>query len=212
MYDRFLKLLQLTSRINNFINFHLIFHFRVDSIFYHITEYYIGPADRMHPYLAGATVGYVMFRMKDKNFQKNSVVIILYWIVAISSFFASLFVTVLRDTSNLNFALALSFGRYIMGLVVGSVVVMCHFGYGGIINTVFSSRFFVHINKTTYVIYLVHPTLLFYFNSNQESSPHFDVPSLVSDCFKILFHCLIIFIFRRLQLLAFFLLATLPLL
>lgn len=135
----------------------------------------------MHPYLAGATVGYIMFLLKDKKFQKNRFVTISYWTVAVIGIIASMFLTALKDSSNISFALALSFGRYLLGLFVGSLIVMCHFGYGGVFDNVLSSRFFVHLNKTTYLIYLMHPALILYFNSNQESSPHFDVPSIVSE-------------------------------
>lgn len=162
------------------IFFLLYSNFRLDSIFYHLDEFYIEPWNRMHPYLAGSTVGYIMFQVKDKKFPKNRFITITYWTATITIIFASLFVTALKDSENLNFALALSFGRYIMGLFIGSIIFMFHFGYGGIVNKIFSSRFFVHINKTTYIMYLVHPTLIMYFNSNQESSPHFDVSTLVS--------------------------------
>lgn len=156
-------------------------NFRLDSIFYHLDEFYIEPWNRMHPYLAGATVGYIMFRIKDRKFQKNRLVTISYWIFAIPIILATLFLTELKDSSNISFALALTFGRYLMGLFVGSIVIMCHLGYGTIFNKIFSSRFCVHINKTTYLIYLMHPAILLYFNSNQENSPHFDVPTIVSE-------------------------------
>lgn len=134
----------------------------------------------MHPYLAGCTVGYIMFLMKDKKFPESLFITISYWIGAIIVIVVALFVTSFKESSNLTFALALSFGRYFMGLFVGSLVVMCHFGYGGIINTIWSSKFFVHVNKTTYVMYLMHPILIMFFSGNQESSPHYDVPSIVS--------------------------------
>lgn len=152
----------------------------MDSLFYHLDEFYVEPWNRMHPYLAGCTVGYTMFQMKDKKFRKSPVITISYWTVASTVVIGTLFVTSFKDSSSLKFALALSFGRYFMGLFVGSIVVMCHFGYGGIINAIFSSRLFVHANKTTYIMYLIHPVLIIYFNSNQGSSPHFDVPTIVS--------------------------------
>lgn len=162
-------------------SFTSIFHFRLDSIFHHLDEFYFEPWNRMHPYLAGCTVGYIMFQIKDKKFPKSPVITISYWIVALTVIVATLFVSAFKDATNLNFALALSLGRYFMGLFVGSLVVMCHFGYGGFINSIFSSRFFVHANKTTYIMYLIHPILIMFFNGNEESSPHFDVPSIVSD-------------------------------
>lgn len=134
----------------------------------------------MHPYLAGCTVGYIMYQIKDIKLPKHPLITVSYWISAVVVILATLFITSFKDATNLNFALGMSFGRYFMGLFVGSLVVMCHFGYGGIINTICSSRFFVHVNKTTYIMYLMHPILIIYFNSSQESSSHYDVPSIVS--------------------------------
>lgn len=131
--------------------------------------------------VVGATVGYIMFQIKDKKFPDSQFVTISYWTVTLPVLVGTLFITYFKDSTNFPFALALSFGRYFMGLFIGSIVVMCHLGYGGVINSIFSSRFFVHANKTTYIMYLIHPVLIMFFNSTQESSSHFDVPSLVSE-------------------------------
>lgn len=121
-----------------------------------------------------------MFRLKDKKFPKNTSITISYCTPAIIIFIGLLFVTSFREATNLSFALASTFGRYIFGLFIGSVVAMFHFGYGGILNTFFSHKFFVHLNKTTYIMYLIHPIVILFLNSTQEASPHFDVPILVS--------------------------------
>lgn len=135
----------------------------------------------MHPYLAGVTVGYFMFQMKDKVFQKNRFISISYWMVAFTVFFLSLFITMFKDATNLKFALTLSLGRYLLGLFVGSTVVMLHFGYGGFVNEILSSKLFVHTNKTIYMVYLLQPVIVLYLNSNQETPPHFDFASIVSE-------------------------------
>lgn len=135
----------------------------------------------MHPYFAGVTVGYIMFQVKDKILQKKWFISFSYWTVAFIIFLLSLFITAFKDASNLKFALTLSLGRYLLGLFIGSAIFMLHFGYGGIINKILSSRLFVHTNKTIYVVYLIEPVFVLFFNSNQETSPHFDVASTVRE-------------------------------
>ncbi|XP_037035315.1 nose resistant to fluoxetine protein 6-like [Bradysia coprophila] len=159
---------------------------RLDSIFDHLDEFYIEPWNRMHPYLAGCTVGYIMFQIKGKKFSENRYITLSYWTVTAATIVGSLFLTSFKESTALNFALALSVGRYVMGVFAGSWVVMCHIGYGGIVNTILSSRFFVHLNKVSYIMYLIHPILILFFNSTQESSPHFDLPSLALSIFGIM--------------------------
>lgn len=134
----------------------------------------------MHPYLAGCTVGYIMFRMKGKKLPDNRYITVSYWIATMLIFFGTLFIMWFKDVSAVNYALALSFGRYFMGLFVGSWILMCHYGYGGVVNRILSLKLFVHMNKLTYVIYLIHPIFIIFFSSTQESTPHFDISSLVS--------------------------------
>ncbi|KAG4071607.1 hypothetical protein HA402_011761 [Bradysia odoriphaga] len=163
-----------------------LYYFRLDSIFHHLYDFYSQPWNRMHPYLAGCTVGYFMFQIKDKKYPENRYTTVSYWTVTSATIIGTLFLTSFKESSALNFALALSVGRYVMGVFAGSWVVMCHIGYGGIVNTIFSSRFFVHLNKVTYVMYLIHPILILFFNSTQESSPHYDVPTLTTTAFGIM--------------------------
>lgn len=125
-------------------------------------------------------MGYIMFRLKDKKFPQSTFTTIsccTVWFVFLVGF---LFVTSFKESTNLTFAIILSLGRYFFGLFVGSTVVMCQFGYGGIINTIFSHKIWVHFNKTTYIMYLIHPVIIMLLNSNQGTSPHFDVPTVVS--------------------------------
>ncbi|KAJ6632736.1 Nose resistant to fluoxetine protein 6 [Pseudolycoriella hygida] len=151
---------------------------RFDSVLYHLDEFYIEPWNRMHPYLAGCAVGYVMFKIKDKKFPKNRFITVSYCTGAIVTFVATLFSTSFTGATSLIFALALSFGRFFMGLFIGSIVVMCHIGYGGMMNTFVSHRLFVHVNKVTYVMYLVHPLIIIFFNANLDASPHYDTYSI----------------------------------
>lgn len=137
----------------------------------------------MNPYLAGCVVGYIMFQIRDKKYPENRYITVSYWTVTCIIIIGTLFLTSFKDSSASNFALTMPFARLFMGLFVGSWVVMCRFGYGGIVNTFLSSKFFVHFNKVTYTMYLIHPVIILLFNSTQESSPHFDVSSIVSEGF-----------------------------
>ncbi|XP_037035324.1 nose resistant to fluoxetine protein 6-like [Bradysia coprophila] len=182
----FLALLAVLTTIEIYLNVDMNVLPRLDSIFYHLFDFYSQPWNRMHPYLAGCTVGYAMFQIKDKKYPKNWYTTVSYWTVTGTIMIGTLFLTSFKETPAFNFAVALSVGRYAMGLFAGSWVVMCHIGYGGIVNTILSSRFFVHLNKVSYIMYLIHPILILLLNSTQESSPHFDVPSLTTTAFGVM--------------------------
>lgn len=140
----------------------------------------------MQPYLGGAIIGYIMFQLKSQTYTKSNAIIVLYWVAAVPIFIASLFVTYFKETSSTAFAFVSSFGRFFLALFVGSLVIVCHLGHGGIINRCLSHRIFTHLNRLTYFIYLLNPFVITLIRATQDSSAHFDISSMVSIMFKII--------------------------
>ena len=52
------------------------------------------------------------------------------------------------------------FSRFAWGVGLAFVVFACHNGYGGVINTFLSMKFWIPLSRLTFTAYLVHPIVL----------------------------------------------------
>ena len=52
------------------------------------------------------------------------------------------------------------FSRFAWGVGLAFVTVACHNGYGGVINTFLSMKFWIPLSRLTFSAYLVHPIVL----------------------------------------------------
>lgn len=138
----------------------------------------------MSPYLAGGIAGYIMVNLsaapQTKMFTLKQRTIVVYWMGAIAVFIFSLFATYLKDVPSILFAVAFSMGRFLLALFWGSVLVMCHIGYGGWLERAFGHRILLHLNKLSYMMYMVNPVVISWLSLGRaETSEHFDIFSYV---------------------------------
>lgn len=135
---------------------------------------------RLHCYLAGVFVGYLMVPMQANQFQLNQTFVRSYWSIAAIVFVFSLFAGYSKDVSPVEFAVSLSIGRLLMSLFWGSLVVMCFLGHGGWLQRFLCCSTLAHLNKVSYLVYLLNPVIVTLFCAFQQGVNHYELTTTVS--------------------------------
>lgn len=135
---------------------------------------------RMQPYLGGVITGYIMIQFKNHKLIINNFFVVIYWTLTSITILITLFATYFKDVPLVYFAITFSVGRVFLAIIWGSIVMMCHFGYGGILNRILSSSILMHINKLAYLIFLLNPFVITVLKAGRETISHFDMSSIVS--------------------------------
>lgn len=89
------------------------------------------PWTRMNPFLGGAAVGWILYKLNGKTVILRRHSVVMYWCGSGLLFLFTIFMTYKRDILIVLCATMLSLGKYIFGLYIGSIIMMCHLGYGG---------------------------------------------------------------------------------
>jgi len=131
-------------------------------------DYYVVPWGRVGPYIVGVMTGALLATKSVRlNHRRN----LLGWAVAAATGLACVY----GLNGDLNgehlssvgaAALYNAVARSAWGASVCWVIVSCHLGYGGFINSVLSWSAFVPLGRLTYMAYLVHPSILYAFYQN----------------------------------------------
>ena len=104
------------------------------------------------------------------------------WTYAFLSIAGALFITniyaIIGDIVIFN-SLLIGFVRILWGISVAWVIFACHSGFGGFLNEFLSSKYWLPAGKIGYSFYLVHPVLMYNFNSSSEHQVNFDLPHMV---------------------------------
>ncbi|CAD5122887.1 DgyrCDS11287 [Dimorphilus gyrociliatus] len=127
---------------------------------------YVKPYTRVGPYIIGVFLAYVMHMKKHKRI--SSIFILLGWI-----FFSSCAIILLyakwTDASKHFTPWTLAerkayetLNRPVWGLCIAWVIWACHENYGGFINQILSSIYFIPLSRLSYGIYLTHWTVITY--------------------------------------------------
>lgn len=96
-----------------------------------IDTLYIKPYTRFNPYLGGLLIGYILYKIKDTKIELKSTTVVAFWTIAVVIFSFTLHMTYKRDVITWLCALWFSLGKFMFGLFIGSVVLICQLGYGG---------------------------------------------------------------------------------
>lgn len=125
-------------------------------------DLYMKPWIRVAPYQAGVLMAYMAHTIQNRQpfkvgLWKNRVV----WALIIAFMVMPIFTSSHRsDVPVWGCSLMYSLGKFIYGLTIGLVILLCQTGNGGRINTLLSHSSFVRFNKLTYGIYLIHPVII----------------------------------------------------
>ncbi|XP_035698599.1 nose resistant to fluoxetine protein 6-like [Branchiostoma floridae] len=149
-------------------------------------RYYFRPYCRIGPYLVGLAVGWLMVKIKGKQTRSVTVslLMILGWLVAAASAVAVLYPThgqylgATLHTLSAN-ALYLTVHRTVWAMALAWVVVACHYGYGGVVNTILSWDGWVPLSRLTFCTYLMHVPVVFAFYFTMEVPIHYSTFTMI---------------------------------
>lgn len=85
-----------------------------------------------------------------------------------------------RRMETYEYGLFFSMTRLTWSMSIGWIIFACHYGYGGIINTILSCKSYIPLNRISYSCYLIHPPIMVYFLFSQRTLFHADLLTLVN--------------------------------
>ncbi|GFR23672.1 nose resistant to fluoxetine protein 6, partial [Trichonephila clavata] len=156
-------LTNVVKQFENFKEFAVIWTHRFDTN----TKPYI----RMDPYLVGIALAYYLFKRKQNNSGKLSLVTLsVGWVVASVVTLTTVF-GIYHQEPNIvitSFYTAVNRSCYACGLAW--VIFVCVIGQGGVVNSFLSWKFWIPLSRLTFCAYLVHPLIqTTYFASLRDS-------------------------------------------
>ena len=147
---------------------------------------YFRPYHRIPPYLVGIVLGYLLFKKARLPFGKlvNWFGYILLWVLATGlcmSTVYGLYPTWHQHLPTLaENVIYQMFSRFAWGIGLAFAVFACHNGYGGVINTFLSMKFWIPLSRLTFTAYLVHPVVLaVIFGTARKPFHYADIPLAV---------------------------------
>ncbi len=128
---------------------------------------YDKPWHRVAPYIVGLVLGYILYRFRMPTRSKRYVtypVFAAMWIISgillVSTLYGLYFTWHNHFPSTAENVLYITFSRLAWSLGVALIVIICHYGYGGLINWFLSLSFWIPLSRLSYNAYLLHPFLL----------------------------------------------------
>ncbi|XP_055842471.1 nose resistant to fluoxetine protein 6-like [Episyrphus balteatus] len=116
---------------------------------------------RCPPWLIGIIFGYIFHINRNKTIRMPRILQLIGWIISLGTMFFIVFgLHFFLDfpfNSSVGYAAANeSLKRVFWTLALAWIVFTCHFGYGGLVNSILSHPFWQPIGRLTYCMYLVH--------------------------------------------------------
>ena len=86
------------------------------------------------------------------------------------------------------YAIFFSLSRLTWPLSISWIILACHYGYGGFINSILSAKSYIPITRLSYCAYLIHPVIMIWYLYTQETLFHGTLLTLVNiyKSFKVL--------------------------
>ena len=141
---------------------------------------YIKPWHRISPYLVGLILGYLLYRKFRFPFHRliNLIFYSIVWILAaviLMTTLYGLYPTWHGHTPSLaENVLYNMFSRFSWGVGLALLVFACHNGYGWVINSFLSMKFWIPLSRLSYNAYLVHPFVLTVFYGSLRKVIHYE--------------------------------------
>ncbi len=129
-------------------------------------EIYEKPYARISPYLVGIVAGFLLFKKVKFSLRRlpNWFIHVTLWVLAAS--LGMVVVYGLYDTwhghtlSTAEDVMYITFSRFTWGVALALVVFVCHNGYGWVINSFLSMKFWIPLSRLSFNAYLVHEIVL----------------------------------------------------
>ena len=137
------------------------------------------PWDRISPYVVGLAMGYIFYRKLKFNFGKglNLVLYLLLWAVAavvaywlVYGFYFTWHGHIPTKAENVIYMMV---SRCLWACCLGAVVFACHNGYGWVVNSFLSMKFWTPLARLTFNAYLVHPVIVFVIYGQLQKPIHY---------------------------------------
>ncbi|XP_058463284.1 nose resistant to fluoxetine protein 6-like [Malaya genurostris] len=139
----------------------LMYHFvpSYDVLYNTGSALYIAPWIRVSPYVVGAYFGWLLSATRGElSFTKEQYR--KYWVLACIGLLVSMHCTVKRDFPFPLASTVMVVVRIIVAWATCWIIVANATGYSNAVIRLLSSKFFIHINKLTYGIYLINPLII----------------------------------------------------
>uniref|UniRef100_A0A182P9W7 Nose resistant-to-fluoxetine protein N-terminal domain-containing protein n=1 Tax=Anopheles epiroticus TaxID=199890 RepID=A0A182P9W7_9DIPT len=141
---------------------------------------YTAPWSRVSPYVVGVYFGWLMASSRVHKFTITQNQFRWYWLLACFCVIFSMHSTIKRNFPFPIASTVMVAVRWLISWAACWVILATGNGYSNIVTRVLSSKFFVHINKLTYGIYLLNPLIIIVTFGVSDSSVHADpVPAIV---------------------------------
>ena len=127
---------------------------------------YTKPWHRISPYLVGLVLGYLLYRNAQIPFKRavNLIIYLIMWLIAagiLMSCLYGLYLTWHGHTPSLfENIIYNTFSRFAWGVSLALIVFACHNGYGWVINSFLSMKFWIPLSRLSYNAYLFHPLVV----------------------------------------------------
>ncbi|XP_052873848.1 nose resistant to fluoxetine protein 6-like [Anopheles cruzii] len=140
---------------------------------------YLAPWSRVSPYVVGVYFGWMMAARRGK-FTPTQKEYRVYWLLACFCTIFSMHSTIKRNFPFPIASTVMVAVRWLISWAACWVILATGCGFSNAVTRVLSSKFFVHINKLTYGIYLLNPVIIIGTFGISDSSVHADpIPAIV---------------------------------
>lgn len=145
---------------------------------------YSSTLTRCVPYLMGIIFGFIIDELESKpgSFKLAIKYQVLLWLNNIN-WVNIKFWCDLADctTNNTIFYVFESIHKLLWSNSIGSIIIACHFGIGGIVNRILSNNFWIPISKISLSLYLMHPIVQINYLTTHAQETNFEASKLVRD-------------------------------
>lgn len=153
--------------------------FSFDSFYATGSLIYTSPFVRVLPYIVGALAAWC-FQESRLQYKLSSLQERCLWHFCLAVFFICIYSTVKRDLGHLITISLFVLGRVIFSLVTCWMIVGSAKGSSVWWSRLLEAKFFQHINRLSYAIYLINPLVISLFYGLTTGSTHVDLLTMVS--------------------------------
>lgn len=123
---------------------------------------YTAPHIRVIPFQAGMLIGYFAYWIRKHPVKMELKAVRIAWSLFIACLVVPIFFSSdAENISTLVCALTYSLMKFIYGVCVGGIIILNVFAPDCLIQRILSHGWFVHLNKISYGMYLMHPIVIF---------------------------------------------------
>ncbi|CAL4064215.1 unnamed protein product, partial [Meganyctiphanes norvegica] len=161
---------------------------------------YNGPWSRLSPYLIGLFTGYIIYKTANKKVTMTMWQVILGWVLSVGIGLLVVYGEYPYNNLNENYTqdrvptqpisdVYNGFFRGAWGLALMWLLLACHFGYGGLVNSFLAHPSWQPMSRLTYGMFLVSITIQFIIVGSQYTSLYYDHLTVIIFTCGTLFMC-----------------------